>query len=336
MIDQHSIITFLQLEGKRGKEIYEEMKSVLKEKCLSQRQIYRVMAELNRSQNTQPVKKEKKCQSYDILDWKILDVLTEFPHSSCRYIANVLGEPKSTIYDRLTSKLMYKHVHLRWVPHILTENQKANRVLLAKKLLKILNAEQKTNFTFLITGDESWFYSKTDFNTQWIPENSVIPTIQNPGFQITKFMVTVFWNPHGIIHIDVLPPNEKFNAAYYITAIMSKIVEFKNSNNYKKLFVHYDNAKPHVAKIVKKYINENSLESVPHPAYSPDLAPSDFFLFGTIKEKVKGIVFESPSHLIQTIVQIFNEIPSETLFSVFAEWQNRLKKVIDANGDYIF
>jgi hypothetical protein len=36
----------------------------------------------------------------------------------------------------------------------------------------------------------------------------------------------------------------------------------------------------------------------PYPPYSPDLTPSDFFLFGHLKEKILGIDFESPQELI--------------------------------------
>ncbi|EGI69030.1 Mariner Mos1 transposase, partial [Acromyrmex echinatior] len=44
------------------------------------------------------------------------------------------------------------------------------------------------------------------------------------------------------------------------------------------IFFH-DNARPHVAKVVKKYLETFKWDVLPHPPYSPDIAPSDYWLF---------------------------------------------------------
>jgi hypothetical protein len=71
---------------------------------------------------------------------------------------------------------------------------------------------------------------------------------------------------------------------------------------------------------------------VPHPAYSPDLAPSDFFLFGTLKTELQNYEIHNREHLILAIRAIFDEIPKETLNSVYASWIKRLKWVIKHEG----
>ena len=48
-------------------------------------------------------------------------------------------------------------------------------------------------------------------------------------------------------------------------------------------------------KLQKKVLREFQWELLPHPPYSPDLAPSDFFLFPKLKEQLKGIHFNSPN-----------------------------------------
>ena len=55
--------------------------------------------------------------------------------------------------------------------------------------------------------------------------------------------------------------------------------------------LHHDNAAPHKAKIVTEYLQKERVEVLPHPPYSPDLAPCDFFLFPRIKKELKGKVF---------------------------------------------
>jgi hypothetical protein len=73
---------------------------------------------------------------------------------------------------------------------------------------------------------------------------------------------------------------------------------------------------------------------MPHPPHSPDLAPSDFFLFGSVKRKLVGYRAESESGLLVRIHVIFAEIPGEILNAVLFEWMDRLQKCIDTNGDY--
>jgi hypothetical protein len=45
------------------------------------------------------------------------------------------------------------------------------------------------------------------------------------------------------------------------------------------VLLQQDNTKPHTAAATKKKCEELELELLPHPAYSPDLAPSDYYLF---------------------------------------------------------
>jgi hypothetical protein len=54
--------------------------------------------------------------------------------------------------------------------------------------------------------------------------------------------------------------------------------------------------------------------------YSPDLAPSDFFLFGYVKGKLMRYRAEIASELLVRIQVILVKIPRETLKAVFLEW----------------
>jgi hypothetical protein len=70
-----------------------------------------------------------------------------------------------------------------------------------------------------------------------------------------------------------------------------------------------------------------------HPLYSSDLAPSDFFLFGYLKERLKGMVFPSYEGLLEAIGELVTGIESETLTAVFEHWTQRLEWVSKNNGD---
>jgi hypothetical protein len=65
---------------------------------------------------------------------------------------------------------------------------------------------------------------------------------------------------------------------------------------------HCDNAPAHVLLIVQQFLASTKTRVIPHPAYSPDLAPCDFFLFPKIKLKLKGQNFDSTEE-IQNVSQ---------------------------------
>jgi histone-lysine N-methyltransferase SETMAR len=53
--------------------------------------------------------------------------------------------------------------------------------------------------------------------------------------------------------------------------------------------LHQDNAPAHASLLIRIYLAKHQTSVVPHPPYSPDLAPADFFLFPKLKTTlVKG------------------------------------------------
>ena len=57
-------------------------------------------------------------------------------------------------------------------------------------------------------------------------------------------------------------------------ALREKRPEYEQRHD-KVIFLH-DNARPHVAKVVKKYLETLKWDVLLHPLYSPDIAPSDY------------------------------------------------------------
>jgi transposase len=47
--------------------------------------------------------------------------------------------------------------------------------------------------------------------------------------------------------------------------------------------LHDDNAPSHSAMVVLQFLAKNNIPIVPHPSCSPDLSPSDIWLFPTLK-----------------------------------------------------
>jgi transposase len=101
------------------------------------------------------------------------------------------------------------------------------------------------------------------------------------------------------------------------------------------LIVHSDNARPHTAKRVDDFFDNNGMQRALHPPYSPDLAHCDFFLFGYIKEKLRGQSFDTSDELLTAITGICESIQKVTLEKVFCEWQARLARCVRDNGGLV-
>jgi histone-lysine N-methyltransferase SETMAR len=87
--------------------------------------------------------------------------------------------------------------------------------------------------------------------------------------------------------------------------------------------------------VVTDKLDDQNLKRMPHPAYSPDLSPCDFFLFGYLKDKLIDKQYTTPEELFSEVTTIISEIPSDLISRVFATWQERLQKCCDMRGNYI-
>jgi hypothetical protein len=72
--------------------------------------------------------------------------------------------------------------------------------------------------------------------------------------------------------------------------------------------------------------------SMPHPPYSPDMAPRDFYLFSIVKERFEhsGITDEDQS--FEELHTILRSIPGEKLEKVFEVWRERVQNVNQGDG----
>jgi hypothetical protein len=85
---------------------------------------------------------------------------------------------------------------------------------------------------------------------------------------------------------------------------------------------------------VSHFWAENGLRPATHRPYSPDLAPSDFFLSAYLRHRLQGLIFPSREELLAGIREVLGAIPLETLAHVFDHWMERLEWVFQNNGGY--
>jgi len=154
------------------------------------------------------------------------------------------------------------------------------------------------------------------------------------------FLASIFWDQDGILLIDYLPNGLTINAEYYSSLLAGEIegyYEEKTRGNITKevLFLH-DKAPAHRALATQKKLAYLAFQWLDHPLYSPDLAPSDYYLFPGQKKQLKGRHFSSDAEVIAAA-----ETWLDGQFSDFFFWsglqnlEQRAKKCIELCGEYV-
>ena len=101
------------------------------------------------------------------------------------------------------------------------------------------------------------------------------------------------------------------------------------------MLFHQDNAPCHKSLATMAKLNELSFELLPHPPYSPDLAPSDYYLFIDLKTMLQGKRFYSIDEVI-TEMNAYFEAKDKSFYKKGIEM---LKKhwtdSVAFEGDYV-
>ena len=80
-------------------------------------------------------------------------------------------------------------------------------------------------------------------------------------------------------------------------------------------------------------VERNGYELILHPAYSPDLAPSDFFLFPNLKKDISGCHFRSDEEIVTTVEEWVNDCFSSGLIAL--EHLGKKKRGISTGNKWI-
>ena len=135
-------------------------------------------------------------------------------------------------------------------------------------------------------------------------------------------MATVFWDGKGIIMLDFLPKRSTITGVYYanlLDQLRTAIRKKCQGKLSKGVLLQQDNARVHTCKVAVDAVEQNGYELIPHPAHSPDLAPSDFFLFPNLKKDIHGLHFRSDEEVVMAVEKCRSMERSLT-FSVLGWW----------------
>ena len=264
-------------------------------------------------------------------------LLEEDPRQSTRELGNRLGVDHSTVLRRLDQLGKINKLG-KWVPHKLSENNVNQRLTTC---ISHLARYKKKDFLWkIVTGDEKWIYFNNPSNKrQWLDPGQA--SVQTPKRNIhgKKVMLCVWWDIKGILYFELLQPKQTVNAQLYsqqLTRLDEKIREKRTGPGHgnRKVILLHDNARPHVAIKTKETIIELGWEVMTHPAYSPDLAPSDYYLFRSLEHSLREKSFSNVDDLKNHLDEYFESKPQSFYRDGIRQLPIKWAKVIDNNGNY--
>jgi [histone H3]-lysine36 N-dimethyltransferase SETMAR len=100
------------------------------------------------------------------------------------------------------------------------------------------------------------------------------------------------------------------------------------------MFLHDDNARPHTAARTMNFLAESEIQLLPHPPYSPGLAPCDFFLFPYLKRQLRGKRFPDENAAVEAMKGVLEEVPKIEFQNCFQSWFERMEDCKQCQGRY--
>jgi histone-lysine N-methyltransferase SETMAR len=131
----------------------------------------------------------------------------------------------------------------------------------------------------VVTGDETWAHRYEPETKRQSMEWHHPQSPRKKKFKTTsagKVMITVFWDIDGVILVDVMAMGETLNSDAYIRTLQKLKQSYWrvwHNRNPGDMLIQHDNAHPHASLRTQEAIAKFGWTVLPHPPYSPDLAP---------------------------------------------------------------
>ncbi|UYV83593.1 hypothetical protein LAZ67_23001558 [Cordylochernes scorpioides] len=132
---------------------------------------------------------------------------------------------------------------------------------------------------------------------------------------------------------------QRMNSDLYCDILVNKLkpgIKNKRKGKLSKsiLFLH-ENARPHTSCKTVSTIIKLGFEVLEHPAYSPDLAPSDYLLFGLLKKELKGKRFDSDEDVQKVVQDFFHTLPKSAYKEGIYKLQERWRRCIESQVEEV-
>lgn len=283
------------------------------------------------------VDKERSGRPEKFEDLELQALLDEDPCQTQNRLAETLGVSQKTISNRLKAMGKIRKCG-KWVPHELNDRQMENRKLTCESLLR--RHERKSFLHRIVTGDVKWIYfDNPKLEYGYYDPGTPAKSTAKPNRFGKKLMMCIWWDQRGIVYYELLKPGETVNGQRYRQqminlnhALIEKRPEWATRHG--KVILLHDNAPSHTTNLVKETINALKWDVNPHPPYSPDLAPSDYYLFSAMSIALAGHHFNEFEEVENWLIRWFASKNEKFYWDGIHELPERWEKCAASDGKY--
>ena len=198
--------------------------------------------------------KERPGQPKKFEDEELESLLNVDQCQTLQELSESLGVDESTVSKRLkTMGLIQKQGN--WVPYELKARDVERRLFACEQFLE--RQKRKGFLHRIITGDEKWIhYDNPKRKKSWVSPGEPSTSTPKRNIHGHKVLLCIWWDQQGVVYYELLKPNETVTADVYQRELnkLNDVLLQKRpaiASNRRKVILLHDNARPHVARVVK-------------------------------------------------------------------------------------
>ncbi len=242
--------------------------------------------------------------------------------ATLKTITNKVEVSVTTAHRLLKKKFELKHKVAKFIPCILTDEQKRMRVFICTGNLQRLRTDPNL-LDKVLCGDDSPVYL-LDLETrkeskQWLSKETPHPTKALRGRVCRKMMLTAFFDARGMVLMEYNDGIVDTDTYMYIEPLrrLREHIHRKrpfmwrgiNGVTDREFIIQHDNASCHTSNHAIAFLFDQDL--LAHPPYSLDIVPCNFFLFPHLKKQLRGHRHQSLRDLKTAVTRVLRAVTED-------------------------
>lgn len=332
-----------------AKETYKAITVAWGASCIKLRRVQGIYSEFSKGERANLERKEGSGRKSDENKVEIIEMVKQHfeqgNQSTTRELAEKFNTSKDMIWRILVNDLEFKCMSNRWVPYVLKDCHKNQRVQCCQNLMKVL--ESRNGYRRLVMTDEKWFYDRPQGNEQtrksWVPPDGDRATIARRSASSSKRLIMMAMGFNGLSFFKILAKGDTVNGDVYKDFLVEAFRSFDSYDLRRKglaltldnVLLQHDNATPHKCGTVKAFLESKMCTLVIQSPYSPDLNILDRAIFPILEMRRSKIAFDDDNSLSSFLTAQVDTFTSEIMSHEKDKLIAHCQSVLDARGDYV-
>lgn len=258
-------------------------------------------------------------------------IIAQHPQMSIRELTRIFGVGRTTIHRRLREMGYLKRRSVRYRFQPLRDNREQRVEICVSLLLKSLAGSFLDR---IITCDERWLIYESSPAKYWSPQSKrvVLPKSSRPS--PLRIQVSVWWCSGGLLLCHFFEPEETLTSIKHAALFNDALLAIGEYPGGPSPLLLQDSHPPHVSVYSRMRNRERGVKQLPHPAHSPDLAPTDFWVFQQFNDYMASGNFGSSisAEIRDHFLRFLNTRPSTFYADGIAALPRRWEACISLEG----